>query len=289
MKGIHCTRNTRQNPDCKFNVDCNNFKYDTSDYVKPLCPSKIENLPSCGINKSEARCKTLLCNYEQHRCENKRISDRNLPFIQQLPVEPYRAKYNICHSYVDLNSNENVNNDTPFKKKNSTSFYDFNIDIDSQIKYPPYSKCLDDPDISKNNTFNEPFLLSKKLSFLPPQPPPSHYDSCSLYKNNHPHLPNPDIPYNSQNIKCAKPTHHHEFSCSNQVNSEHTKTLLQFHYPPFDKPCNTGCLPHYTLPLPQNLPISYSSNVKSKFSIGPERENHLHENLFHNVTRRKHI
>ena len=274
MKGIYCDRNTRQRSDCKYNVDCNNFKYTDSDYVKPLCPSRIENLPSCGINDSHTRCNSILCNFDKHKKENDSINTRYAPFSKHLSNQPYREKYKICNSYTDLNSTDEDLDIDNFYKISSTSFHNFNIDIDSQIKYPPYSKCLDNTELQKNNTFNEPNLISDRLS-----------DNISMLNLNQ-FKPKP---LNNKNIKCSKPTHSKEFQCENQVHPEFTSTLLKFHYPPFTKPCSTGCLPLHVYPLPKHIPPMYSSDVSSKNSVGPDRNNHEYEHLFNNVTRRKHI
>ena len=313
MKGIYCERDTRQRSDCKFNVDCNNFKYADYDYVKPLCPANIDNLSSCGINDKSKRCSTYQCNFEKHKQENDKLNTRNKPFTHVLPVEPYRPKFDICNTYTDLNSLEEnqlseinsnsikekkIHNDNNniFKKNNSTSFYEFDIEIDSNFKFP--SKWGEDGDIywdmneknrilpeekidlnpNKNTKFSNSKCLDNSLTLIknPNKEKDMLFDTrlsenISLY--NSPHIPD----------KCND-----EYICTNQVNSNYTPSKLKFYYPDFKKPCSTGCLPQHHNKLPKHIPPSYSSDT-SKFTIGPDRRNHKEENLWNNVTRRKHI
>jgi len=288
MKSISCEKNNRQRSDCKFNVDCNNFKYENYDYVKPLCPANIDNLPSCDNNNKSKRCSTLLCNFEKHKTENEKLNNRNIPFSSILPVEPYRSSFNVCNTYTDLNSsdkniiksdigsnsiNKNIieeENNNIFRKKNATSFYDYNIDVDSKFKYPPFNTYITNN--NSNNNFNDPTVLKDKLA-----------EDINLH--NLDKLPPKPI---SNKVKCSNHTDDKQYICTNQVNTNYTSSLLTFDYPDFNKPCSTGCLPQHHTKLPKHIPPSYNSNMNIN-SIGPERINHEYENLWNNVTRRKHI
>ena len=84
------------------------------------------------------------------------------------------------------------------------------------------------------------------------------------------------------------------FTCNEQMSDIKTKSLLKFNYEKRKaKPCNTGCLPaiEAKLDVPQPLIYGNRTNMLDKpvLQIGPERSDHLVENLWHNVSRRKHI
>ena len=241
------------------------------------CPISLPKMtkqlkPKFTQNICKKNVPLLLCNYKKQNQLNKSIFERNFSDNLSQPIIPIRPNFDICNNQKDLNKgnnvyniNNNLKNKIEFFKNIKTQFIpgkgqgiDFlkNIDVDSELKSLNFRNTLCDeykhnPLFSNNDFFSNTYIDNKFLNKN------INYidDSKSIVGINY-------IRNNmNDNNYCS--THN---NCTN---------MSEF------RRCNKK----------DNRAILLKTNVENcpKMQVGPERKNHTCENLWSNVTRRKHL
>ena len=249
----------------------------------------------------------LLCNYKKQNQLNKSIFERNFAKNLSKPIIPIRPNYDICNNQTDLNKdNIDYNNDLKNKivsfnniktqfvpgKGQGINFLK-NIDIDSELKSlnhkntlcnvfkynPLYSnKLINDNATSSNTTnvnnpklldnpYNQNYLRYRYNDKINNTNIDKYLDKNKLYKN-------ADYIDDSQSIvgiKYIRNSMNDNNYCSTHNNCTNMSEFRR---------CNNN-----------NRSILVKTNMENcpKMQVGPERKNHTCENLWSNVTRRKHI
>ena len=304
MSSLYCSYNSRNKPNCLFNLDCNNST--KSNNVEYPCPAEFDNyeILGCSKNNNSKACPVMMCNYKKHAEENSKIFSRNFPQNKPSIIPDYRGEYKVCNKYVNKNdidtknvtfentniaiTNEEENKLYPGKAPASQYFQ--NIDIESNLyrlgnndsKCPSYRY---QPEPCENKTFSDnPSLLNNPTCQNTRFYDFSNEDKLVDYERKCGDITAQVNKINSQNL----------YECNEQSNPYRTNTLVQFNYKRTTGiPCNTGCLPKNDsyLEIKQPLPYSQKSDMLKQpvLQVGPERVNHKLENIWNNVTKRHYI
>ena len=275
------------------NNKCNYKVIPDKNFVKKV-ENKNDNILNCNKNNNSKICPVLICNDDQDK--NNKIFNRNFSSLKLDPIPPYRSNYSVCRKYKDMNDiddiykshkntiigNPNVNSNL-FPGKAPASGYFRNIDIESNLKRLDTNnsacpKNLHNPELCKKIVSDNPALLDRPM--CQNYKYTSFTDNSEFYK------------YKNKCKNIQKKVR--GYTCKEQINDIREKSQLQFNYNKRkDKTCNTGCLPPISNKLEVDQPLLYGNrtNMSDKpiLQIGPERQDHLVENLWNNVSKRKYI
>ena len=303
MSSLHCSYNSRNKSSCLFQVDCNNAK--KSNQVQYPCPADFDNyeILGCSSNNNSKACPVMLCNFEKEAQENSKIFSRNFPENKTPIIPTYRGSYKVCSKYVDKNDipRENKTHDNHiisvgseqsnefYPGKAPASIYFQNVDVESELYRLGNndSKCPDmryqAPSCSKNVSNNNPELLSNSMCQNTRFYDFKHEDQIPEYKEKCGSISDEVNKFNRQ-----------VYTCEEQNTPYKTQSMLEFNYKKFKNvPCTTGCLARNKnhIDIPQPVPYSYSTGMLKQpvLIVGPERVNHKIENIWNNVTKRKHM
>ena len=260
-------------------------------------PTHNDNILGCQENSNKSKvCPVVLCNTNRRTPENEKIYNRNFPDVKLVPITGYRSEFKICNVYKNFNDidakhkthkNELVNvtdvENALYPGKAPASIYFNNIDVESNLRTLnlPNSSCQNKKYTTKLCTkivTDNPRLLERPM--------------CQNYKYSQ---FKDTSEFHTYTNKCRVTKEKiRGYTCNDQVSDIRQKSLLKFKYDRRkDTPCNTGCLPALGHELDIEQPLLYGNraNMSEKpiLQIGPERTDHLVENLWHNVSKRKYI
>ena len=256
--------------------------------------AKNDNILGCNTHNSSKVCPVLSCNDNQEN--NEKIYKRNFSDVKLSPIPSMRPGFKICNKYKDLNtvkkSQKTHNNQiigdiehtsSLFPGKAPASQYFKHIDIESNLKRlkRPNTNC-------PQNKFNRKHCNLKVIDSpdLLDRPMCQNY-KFTEYTNNSDYYKYKDKCNNTKKIVRG-------YTCQEQISDIRQKSQLRFNYEKRkDIPCNTGCLPPLEQKLEIRQPLLYGNRhnmlEKPVIQIGPERNDHLVENLWNNVSKRKYI
>ena len=305
MSSLYCSQKLRHTAPCLYNVDCHNSKKNNS--VHEPCPAEFDcyEILGCSKNNSSKTCPVLLCNFEKQARQNVRIFSRNFPEEKNEIIPDYRGEYKVCDKYINKNSipkkfKKHTNNiigitgdeeNKLYPGKAPAHIYFQNVDIESDLKRlgnpdtlcpsKDYRQPLCEKDTIKTNNPNllkNPTCQNYKYYDF------SKEDILPDYKNKCGSISDEITKYNSET-----------FQCNEQNTPYKTTSLLKYNYKARDTiPCTTGCLARNEGYVDIKQPLPYANNSSHMLKqpvlqIGPERVNHRIENVWNNVSRRKHI
>lgn len=233
------------------------------------CPISLPKItkqlkPKFTQNICKKNVPLLLCNYKKQNQLNKSIFQRNFSDNLSQPIMPIRPNYNICNNLINLNNrdyNNNLENKIVSFKDIKTQFIpgkgqgiDFlkNIDVDSELKSLNYK-----------NTFCDEYKYNPSSHFNIDK----HIYNNEFYKN---------INYLDDSQSIVGINYIRNSMNDNNYCSTHNNCTKMSEF----RRCNGN-----------NKSILIKTNMENcpRMQVGSERKNHTCENLWSNVTRRKHI
>ena len=262
-----CDYNTRNRQLCHFNIDCVNDA--KPNQIHSPCPANVNTeLLGCSVDNKSKACPVMLCNYEKHIRENNEIFKRNFSANKMCIIPDYRGEYKVCSEYRDLDTKvkckPNKKTDMNPGKGSGVGFLN-NIDIDSELRIGykatlcPEQKYIQP--ICDRIIVDNPMLLAnptcqKYKYYKYPENPEQYRTKCGLDNAED----NLGISFNvkQQSETCV----YNDINESNQLHNTRQPIIDQ-----------------YNCDMVNN----------NKLQTGPERTNHRLENVWCNVTRRKHI
>lgn len=261
----NCDYNTRNKQLCNFTLDCVN---DTKpNQVHSPCPANDTELLGCSDNNNSLTCPVMLCNYEKDATINRTIFERNFPADKMCIIPDYRGEYKICAEYRSLDTKTKcprTKNTDINPGKGSGLGYLQNIDVDSDLRLGyrstlcPENKYVQP--ICDRIIVDNPYLLENP--------------TCQNYKYS-------EFPNQKQQYKGKCGVHNHNgLDIAFNINQK-SKTCMYNNSNQTKKSSN--------LKQPILGQYSYDMAKNNKLQTGPERTNHNLENVWSNVTRRKHI
>ena len=311
-----CSFDSRNRTNCQFTLDCESGP--KNNQVNKPCPAEsTQEILSCSSDNRSRSCPVVLCNYEQHAQENYDIFKRNFPDPASEIIPDYRGEYRVCAEYKNLNDIKNKGKDNLKNEITNFEYKDYylnpgkpngveflkKIDIDSDLRFKHKLKNVATLCPEKKYQFPE----CEKTDRLPnPAGSQGIYLSCSTDKT----VCTPKLQSNPscQNYKYYKfndNTQKYRTKCKQKiqvVSKDISKKFeldpsmndqIQFNYKNDNKTC-------FKRPIKKADPMSLlkqpilfqeSSDMidDHKLETGPERTEHYIENIWYNVTRRKHI
>ena len=287
----NCYLSTRNNKECKFNVDCDNSP--KPNQVNNPCPAKFQEILGCSENNDSRACPVLLCNYQKQAEENTSIYNRIFPKKKINIIPDYRGSYKVCQDYRDLNIidkkpdhkidlrdnfKEIQNNFNPGKPDKIQ--YLNNIDIESDLKNLDRNTSLCPPEKYEPPPYKK-YVVSHPLILNNPTSQKYKYyqfnDNTKIYCAKNPVIVSRDTsPKRRENLK--------------------DESVVGFNYDINNKFCNYELLEQVSNESPfrnYNQPVLKQQSTdmpnNNKLQVGPQRRNHSTEALWNNVSRRKHI
>ena len=238
---------------------------------KPLfLDTNINTLCDDDVIKKQ---KFLICNNSNKY--NDDIYNRNVPEKTIKVNKPYRGKYKLCNKYKDLNDVDKV--DIKKKKniyiaKGPIEFYFCNINTESKLLNinNKASKCIKQLKLKYNNIPNPEDLYSSLTSI----------DYNKLVKN----------PDRIKKSSCVN----YNINTFNRIDNYNHKNKLKFNYKKMKYQSKLNNLPKTDKYLDNKtlflIKDSHHDTVDYPIlQLGPERTNHKIENIWNNVSRRKHM
>ena len=260
----------------------------------PNQKTRDDNILGCNNNNVSKVCPVLVCNNSQK--ENEKIYNRNFSNVELKPIPGYRPEFSICKQYKnmnDINDKHKTHNNNIIGEPNKesdlypgkapASIYFKNIDIESNLK---------SLNLTNSNCPNKKYTTKICDKIVTDNPNLLDRPMCQNYKYSE---FKEEAAYFKYKNKCKDTKEKvRGFTCNEQVSDIRQSSQLKFNYEKRRKtPCNTGCLPPIDHKLDIAQPLIYGNrhNMLDKpvLQIGPERSDHVVENLWNNVSRRKYI
>jgi len=264
-----CDYNTRNKQLCNFTIDCVNDN--KPNQVHSPCPANEDTeLLGCSQGNISMACPVMLCNYEKHITENNNIFKRNFPAEKMCIIPDYRGEYKVCDTYRDLA--HKIKCQPPKKTdlnpgKSNGLGYLKNIDIDSELRIG-YKATLC-PAKKYNQEFCDKVVVTNPRLLDNP--------TCQNYKYY-------NYPENPQDYKTK---------CDLDMRNDDSN--IRFNIKQCSETCNYNSVKsrlnktQYDLQQPILFQQESDMPGNNRLQTGPERTNHRLENVWGNVTRRKHI
>mgnify|MGYP001419483366 CR=1 FL=1 len=253
-----------------------------------------DNILGCNEDNKSKICPVLQCNNNQEN--NTKIYKRNFSNVKLEPIPGYRPEFSICRQYKNMNDigdkHKTHKNTIIGKPEKENNLYPGKAPASEYFKYIDIESNLKSLNLPNSNCNNKKYSVDICDKIITDNPNLLDRPMCQNYKYSE---FKEESEYFKYKNKCKDTKEKiRGFTCNEQVSDIRRKSQLKFNYEKRkDTPCNTGCLPpiSHKLDMPQPLIYGNRHNMLEKpiLQIGPERSDHVVENLWNNVSKRTYI